>query len=1173
MPRFLLSTIGVLSCALLCMLVAADDPPKKLTEEERKKLAEKLEDLNAAMRKAQQAKEFSDARKAGEEAVGIARLLYSKDQFPGGHVELAKSLNNLALLYQAQTRYADAEPLFRETLAIMKQLYKGDHFDVAFSLNNLALVYQYQAKYSDSEPLLRESLEMKKRLLKGDHPTLTNSLNNLSHQCFEQSKFEDAERFTREALDMNKLMFKGDHPEVATCLYNLGVISIAQGKYREAEPFYRDAFEIRKRLYMGDHLDVAYSLGGLADLYKLQGKYADSEPLFREALEMRRRLFKGDHLLVTFSMHNLADLYKIQGRYSDAEVLIQKALAIRKSVFKGDHPLVAASLTELASLYREQGNFADGEMLVRDALAMNKRLLKGDHLNMSVSLGVLADLCKAQGKYTEAESLARDTLDMHKRLFKGDNLNVARSLNNLAIIYMAQRKFAPAEPLVKEALEMFQRLFKEDHDDVARCLENLATLYKNQEQYVNAESLYRKCLEMNKRLFNRDHPFVLHCLTELATLYRDQGKNTDAEALFLEVLTKSKRLYEGDHPLVATALNNLAIQYQAQGKHAEAKPLFRQALGMYGRVVQSFATRKAEGEALTLLAAMPFTRDAFLSATLAARSDPQEAYSEIWFSKGLVTRVYEQRQLTARAAATSSAARQSLTELATARQQRAELLLASYTHDAPTIKQRKEQLENLEIHISELNKAIKPLLSAVEHAGKLSNSASADLQKVLPSDSAVVDYLRFVNYEQLRDKTGKINEKSTVRYLAFVIKTDGVTWVILDDAAKIEEAVAECRRAITSGGSNHASILGQVRELVWEKVRKELPANIKTVYISPDAALCRLPWAALPGDRTGTILLDDYAIATIPHAQFLLEKFWPQDPLKNPPNNALVVGGVKYETETLHANATSAESRANPLLKPDARIGWSFLPGSVWELNGVWSLAQRKKISTTRLQGENATPSAVLAALPEARIAHFATHGFFADPSFRGIFQLDEKEYEKSWRGERIGRAAKSPLIMTGLVFAGANNPKTPGRGILTGESLIDLDLSGLELAVLSACETGLGDVAGGEGTFGLQRAFHMAGTRNVIASLWKVPDQSTAALMALFYQNLWEKNLSPMESLRQAQLEIYKNPGKIGELAKGFRGQFQEVSGKGEVEIKPGGDGKAHPLLWAAFTLSGPGK
>jgi CHAT domain-containing protein len=238
---------------------------------------------------------------------------------------------------------------------------------------------------------------------------------------------------------------------------------------------------------------------------------------------------------------------------------------------------------------------------------------------------------------------------------------------------------------------------------------------------------------------------------------------------------------------------------------------------------------------------------------------------------------------------------------------------------------------------------------------------------------------------------------------------------------------------------------------------------------------------------------------------------------------------------------------------------------------GVAAAAARRKVPVLALREEKATAAAALSELPNARYAHFATHGFFADPSFRSAFQLEEKDYEMSRQGERVGRAANSPLVMTGLVLAGANNPSTPGRGILTGESLVDLDLSGLELAVLSACETGVGDVAGGEGTFGLQRAFHLAGTRDVVASLWKVPDQSTAALMGLFYRNLWEKNLSPVEALRQAQLEIYRSPGRIPDLAQGFRGKFDEVPGAGA--ITPTTDGKAHPRLWAAFTLSGPGR
>jgi CHAT domain-containing protein len=239
----------------------------------------------------------------------------------------------------------------------------------------------------------------------------------------------------------------------------------------------------------------------------------------------------------------------------------------------------------------------------------------------------------------------------------------------------------------------------------------------------------------------------------------------------------------------------------------------------------------------------------------------------------------------------------------------------------------------------------------------------------------------------------------------------------------------------------------------------------------------------------------------------------------------------------------------------------------------VAALAARKKLHTRTLEAEKASAAAVLAALPKARYAHLASHGFFADPSFRSTFLVDPRLFQMTRRGERVGAAAMSPLVMTGLVFAGANRPETPGRGIVTGEALVDLDLSSLELAVLSACETGLGDVAGGEGTFGLQRAFHLAGTQDVVASLWKVSDRATAALMALFYRNLWEKELAPAEALRQAQLELYRHPDKVPEWAAGLRGKFVEVPGTEAGTAPPGPDGKAHPRLWAAFVLSGPGR
>jgi CHAT domain-containing protein len=232
--------------------------------------------------------------------------------------------------------------------------------------------------------------------------------------------------------------------------------------------------------------------------------------------------------------------------------------------------------------------------------------------------------------------------------------------------------------------------------------------------------------------------------------------------------------------------------------------------------------------------------------------------------------------------------------------------------------------------------------------------------------------------------------------------------------------------------------------------------------------------------------------------------------------------------------------------------------------------------------GAKASTARLLADLPQARWAHLATHGFFADQKFRSFLQLDEKLYERFgfWDGPPPG--ARNPLVLSGLVLAGANLPPKKGDpldegdgGILTAEVIAGLPLHRLELVVLSACETGLGRVAGGEGVFGLQRAFHLAGAKNVVASLWKVDDQATAALMVLFYDKLWREKKSAMVALREAQLTLYHHPERIKDLAK-ERGPKLDKIVRLPIERPkegPARSKKAPPKLWAGFVLSGVGR
>ena len=235
------------------------------------------------------------------------------------------------------------------------------------------------------------------------------------------------------------------------------------------------------------------------------------------------------------------------------------------------------------------------------------------------------------------------------------------------------------------------------------------------------------------------------------------------------------------------------------------------------------------------------------------------------------------------------------------------------------------------------------------------------------------------------------------------------------------------------------------------------------------------------------------------------------------------------------------------------------------------------KRETVVHRGAEASSGRLLLDLPRARWVHLATHGFFADKRFRSALQLDESDYKgrldrvRGYR-ERIGAGARNPLVLSGLVLAGANLPERDD-GIVTAEALADLRLRNLDLAVLSACETGLGDVAGGEGVFGLQRAFHLAGARNVAATLWKVDDTATAALMALFYRKLWEEGKPAPQALKEAQLALYRNPESIPALAKARGPDFDKEVRRIEEAAKPAARERAGVRQWASFVVSGVGR
>jgi CHAT domain-containing protein len=244
-------------------------------------------------------------------------------------------------------------------------------------------------------------------------------------------------------------------------------------------------------------------------------------------------------------------------------------------------------------------------------------------------------------------------------------------------------------------------------------------------------------------------------------------------------------------------------------------------------------------------------------------------------------------------------------------------------------------------------------------------------------------------------------------------------------------------------------------------------------------------------------------------------------------------------------------------------LNWDSLPNSATEVEEIEETFQQSfpGASAVSLCLAEATEQAFRRQAPSATYLHLATHGYFAPEELKSSFNASRADEGTISLFARQDVSGWHPGLLSGIVLAGANQPPDPERddGVLTALEVAELDLSGVELVTLSACETGLGSTAGGEGVLGLQRSFQLAGARTTVASLWEVPDDATRTLMVEFYENLWGKRLPRCEALRQAQLTLLREGRDRG---LGTRGPRRIV--RDEVT------GRLPPYYWAAFVLSG---
>ncbi len=327
------------------------------------------------------------------------------EEYALSFLEAARPLNQAGLYLGERARYAEAELLFRRSLAISEQSYGPDHPEVATRLNNLAELLRTTNRPTEAEPLIRRALAIWEKAYGSDHPKVAVSLNNLAQLLKSTNRLGEAEPLMRRALDIDELAYGPDHPDVAVDLNNLAMLLRDTNRRGEAEPLFRRALAIDEGAYGPDHPDVAIDLNNLASLLEFTNRLGEAELLYRRALAIWEKGLGLGHPQVATGLNNLARLLQFTNRQGEAEPLFRRALEIDEHAYGPDHPDVAIDLNNLAGLLQATNRRDEAEPLMRRALAIFEKSLGRDHPNTVTVRKNLAVLLRRLGRDEEADKL------------------------------------------------------------------------------------------------------------------------------------------------------------------------------------------------------------------------------------------------------------------------------------------------------------------------------------------------------------------------------------------------------------------------------------------------------------------------------------------------------------------------------------------------------------------------------------------------------------------------------------------------------------------------------------------------------------------------------------------------------------------------------------------------
>ena len=818
-------------------------------------------------------------------------------------------------------------------------------------------------------------------------------------------------------------------------------------------------------------------------------------------------------------------------------------------------PPDSTALEEIKTLIKE-GKYAEAEAQARELLAEAEVRHGAESPQAAEVIDQLSVSLYQGGKVSEVESeeLAERAIAIKEKSFGAEHPEVASSLRNLAIVYAMQGKFANAEPLFKRALTIREKALGPEHPLVAASLNNLANLYNFQGKYADAEPLYKRALTIREKALGPDHPDVATSLNNLAVLYWEQGKYALAEPLYERALAIGQEALGTDHLQVASHLKAYSKLHRLQSNPNQALEMAERAVGIRRKNFIDNAFVLSEKDALTYSQYLRNSVGNYLSCYFELESIDRAATAAVadvvFSSKGQVSDgIFERR--------TSLVQETDSTTLALAESLRlTKFLLSQLFVKGPDedVSVYRKEVDSLSKLANELEADLSRHSASFIKQEDYKDISVGRVASLLPENSVLVEYLKYDHLQLKPDST-------IPHYLVIVVGGDGEPVITdLGEASEIDLLVDRYRKHMLAASRagrmptvvdqhNYKEISEGLYTRVWQPIEKYV-ADKELVLIAPGGGLNMVSFAGLV-DGSGRYLIEKHAVHYLSAGRDVIR--FKQE--AEPGSGLFALGDPDYDATALARLSIPEGTPSDSLPEPDLYavrnirsgcgelkdITVTPLPFTRNEVEAVaesWAASLDEPVAV--YFGSDASEEKFKVEAPGCRVIHLATHGYFLE----GACQPD---LPKRGIDADVGFVGENPLLLSGLFFAGANlhgeGAYSVGAedGILTAYEVSAMDLEGTELAVLSACETGLGEVKEGEGVYGLRRAFQMAGVRTVISALWSVPDKVTAEMMSRLYDR---KDVSLSETLRRLQLE-----------------SINELRSKKKAD---------HPFSWGAFIALG---